>query len=120
MLVNALAPRTHNSGHHTIDSAYTSQFQQQLRAICNLPLGDTRQILPAVMVNVLGAPGHTGAVKYTGVDDCLALGNVHIHLYGKALTSPYRKMGHVTITAPTLEEALEKARIVKGILKVVT
>lgn len=120
LLVNEVAPRTHNSGHHTIDSAHTSQFQQQLRAICNLPLGDTRQIQPAVMVNVLGEPGHSGPVKYSGVENCLALGNVHIHLYGKALTSPYRKMGHVTITAPTLEEALEKARKVKDVLKVVT
>ena len=119
LLVNEVAPRTHNSGHHTIDSAPTSQFQQHLRAICNLPLGDTQQIMPAVMVNLLGEPGHTGPVRYAGVEDCLALGGVHVHLYGKALTKPYRKMGHVTVTAPTLEEAFKKAQQVKKILKVV-
>ena len=119
LLVNESAPRPHNSGHHTIDSAATSQFQQHLRAICNLPLGPTEQISPAVMLNLLGEPGHKGPVFYEGVEECLALGGVHVHLYGKALTSPFRKMGHATITGKTAEEAIEKARFVKEKLKVV-
>lgn len=120
LLVNEVAPRPHNSGHHTIDSAATSQFQQHLRAICNLPLGATEQFTPAVMLNLLGEPGHKGPVFYEGVEDCLALGGVHVHLYGKALTSPFRKMGHATITGKTAEEAIEKAKFVKEKLKVKT
>ena len=120
LLVNEVAPRPHNSGHHTIDSAPTSQYQQHLRAICDLPLGATEQLMPAVMLNLLGEPGHKGPVYYEGVETCLALGGVHIHLYGKALTSPYRKMGHVTITAETAEEAIEKAQVVKNCLKVLS
>lgn len=119
LLVNEVAPRPHNSGHHTIDSAQTSQYQQHLRAICDLPLGSTAQIQPAIMLNLLGEPDHRGPVQYVGVDACLALEGVHLHLYGKALTSPFRKMGHVTITAETLEEALGKAAFVKKTLRVV-
>lgn len=118
LLVNEVAPRPHNSGHHTLDSAATSQFQQHLRAICNLPLGPTEQLMPAAMLNLLGSPGHKGPVRYEGVEECLALGGVHIHLYGKALTSPFRKMGHATITAQTAEEVIEKATFVKEKLKV--
>jgi 5-(carboxyamino)imidazole ribonucleotide synthase len=118
LLVNESAPRPHNSGHHTIDSAATSQFQQHLRAICNLPLGPTEQLTPAVMLNLLGEPGNKGPVFYEGVEECLALSGVHIHLYGKALTSPFRKMGHATITAVTTEEAMKKANFVKENLKV--
>lgn len=120
LLVNEVAPRPHNSGHHTIDSAETSQYQQHLRAICNLPLGSVTQKTPAAMVNLLGSPGHKGPVKYEGVEACLALEGVHIHLYGKANTSPFRKMGHVTITAETIEKAIKKADFVKKTLKVVT
>lgn len=120
LLVNEVAPRPHNSGHHTIDSAPTSQFQQHLRAICNLPLGSTVQLMPAVMLNLLGEPGHKGPVRYEGVEECLALDGVHIHLYGKALTSPFRKMGHATITAETAEQAIAKAQFVKNTLKVVS
>ncbi|MBK8425369.1 MAG: 5-(carboxyamino)imidazole ribonucleotide synthase [Lewinellaceae bacterium] len=116
--VNEVAPRPHNSGHHTIDSAVTSQYQQHLRAICDLPLGDTAQIQPALMLNLLGADGHKGPVHYEGVAECLAISGVHVHLYGKALTSPFRKMGHVTITAETIEDAFKKAEFVKNILKV--
>lgn len=115
--VNEVAPRPHNSGHHTIDSAVTSQYQQHLRAICDLPLGDTTQIQPAVMLNLLGAEGHKGLVHYEGVAECLALSGVHVHLYGKAMTTPFRKMGHVTITADTLENAFKKAAFVKQTLQ---
>ena len=120
LLVNEVAPRPHNSGHHTIDSAPTSQFQQHLRAICNLPLGATVQLSPAVMLNLLGEPGHKGPVRYEGVEQCLALDGVHIHLYGKALTSPFRKMGHATVTGETAEKAIEKAQFVKNTLKIVS
>lgn len=116
--VNEVAPRPHNSGHHTIDSAVTSQYQQHLRAICDLPLGDTAQIQPALMLNLLGAEGHRGPVHYEGVAECLAISGVHVHLYGKAMTSPFRKMGHVTITAETLDQAFKKAAFVKNTLKV--
>ncbi len=120
LLVNEVAPRPHNSGHHTIDSAPTSQYEQHLRAICNLPLGETTQLMPAVMVNLLGEPGYKGPARYTGVESCLALPGVHVHLYGKAMTAPFRKMGHATITAGTLDAALEKARFVKNTLKIIT
>lgn len=116
--VNEVAPRPHNSGHHTIDSAVTSQYQQHLRAICNLPLGDTAQVQPAIMLNLLGDEGFKGPVRYEGVAECLALSGVHVHLYGKAMTAPFRKMGHVTITADTLEAAFEKTDFVKKTLRV--
>jgi 5-(carboxyamino)imidazole ribonucleotide synthase len=120
LLVNEVAPRPHNSGHHTIDSAPTSQFQQHLRAICNLPLGDTSQLMPAVMVNLLGAPDYKGPVRYVGAAECLALPGVHLHLYGKSQTSPFRKMGHATITADTLEDAVKKARFVQANFKIIS
>jgi 5-(carboxyamino)imidazole ribonucleotide synthase len=116
--VNEIAPRTHNSGHHTIESVVTSQFEQQLRAIFNFPLGSTRLKTPAVMINLLGEPGHEGNVKYEGLTKSMAIEGVKIHLYGKKITKPFRKMGHVTAIAPTVEEAIENAEKVKQILKV--
>ena len=107
--VNEVAPRPHNSGHHTIDSAVTSQYAQHLRSILGFPLGSTHLKLPAVMINLLGAPGFEGPVKYEGLKESLAIEGVKIHLYGKKKTRPHRKMGHATIIAPTLEEAREKA-----------
>jgi 5-(carboxyamino)imidazole ribonucleotide synthase len=115
-----VAPRPHNSGHHTINAASSSQYEQHLRAICNLPLGATTQLRPAVMVNILGEPGFKGPVSYRGVEACLSLEGVHLHLYGKAMTAPFRKMGHVTVTGETLEAALEKAAKVKDWLKAET
>lgn len=119
LLINEVAPRTHNSGHHTIDSAYTSQFEQHLRAVLNLPLGSTRAKCPSVMVNLLGAPGHTGPAYYEGLADCLDREGVRVHIYGKKITKPYRKMGHVTVLDSDLEQAKEKARWVKDRLKVI-
>lgn len=118
--VNEIAPRTHNSGHHTIESAITSQFEQQLRAIFNLPLGSTHLKLPAVMINLLGESGFEGKVKYEGLTECMAIEGVKIHLYGKKITKPYRKMGHVTVLAPTIDEAKSKADFVKQKMKVVS
>ncbi|MBE0646050.1 MAG: 5-(carboxyamino)imidazole ribonucleotide synthase [Bacteroidetes bacterium] len=116
--VNEVAPRAHNSGHHSIESVITSQFEQQLRAIFNFPLGSTRLKMPAVMVNLLGEPDCSGAVRYEGMTECMGVDGVKIHLYGKTHTRPFRKMGHVTVMAPTLEEAMEKASVVKQTLKV--
>jgi 5-(carboxyamino)imidazole ribonucleotide synthase len=118
--VNEIAPRTHNSGHHTIESAITSQFEQQLRAIFNLPLGSTHLKLPAVMINLLGEPGFEGKVRYEGLTECMAVEGVKIHLYGKKITIPFRKMGHVTVLAPTIDEAKSKADFVKQKMKVVS
>jgi 5-(carboxyamino)imidazole ribonucleotide synthase len=118
--VNEIAPRPHNSGHHTIESAITSQFEQLLRAIFNLPLGSTKLKMPAVMINLLGEPGYEGKVRYEGLTECLAVEGVKIHLYGKKLTKPFRKMGHVTVLAPTIDEAKSKADFVKQKLKVVS
>lgn len=120
LLVNEVAPRPHNSGHHTIDSCYTSQFEQHLRAVLNFPLGSTRMKAPSVMANLLGAEGHTGPAVYQGLEDCLAIEGVHVHLYGKAVTKPFRKMGHVTVVDESLEEAKAKARKVNKLLKTVS
>ena len=116
--VNESAPRTHNSGHHTIESVITSQFEQQLRAIFNFSLGSTHLKLPAVMINLLGEPGFEGDVKYEGLTDSMAIEGVKIHLYGKKISKPFRKMGHATVLAPTIEEAIEKADLVKNQLKI--
>ncbi|MEN0006947.1 MAG: 5-(carboxyamino)imidazole ribonucleotide synthase [Bacteroidota bacterium] len=120
ILVNEVAPRPHNSGHHTIDSAFTSQFEQHLRAILNLPLGDTSSKTPGVMVNLLGAPEHTGPASYKHLDQVLGLKGVNVHLYGKTITKPHRKMGHATIVDESLDAAKERALQVKELLKIVS
>ena len=118
ILVNEVAPRPHNSGHHTIESVMTSQLEQMLRAILGLPLGSTKLIMPSVMLNLLGEEEHTGEVRYEGLAEVLALEGVKVHLYGKQKTRPSRKMGHVTILDETVEKAFKKAEKVKSILKV--
>lgn len=118
VLVNEIAPRTHNSGHHTIESCVTSQFNQHLRAILGLPLGNTSLVKSATMVNLLGEEGYTGPAKYEGLEEVLELKGVYVHLYGKAITKPFRKMGHVTITGGNRKRLLEKANFVKETLKV--
>lgn len=99
VLVNEIAPRPHNSGHHTIEACVTSQFEQHLRAILDFAPGATTLIAPAAMVNLLGTRGQ-GPAQYPGIEKILAMPGVHLHLYGKRLTRPFRKMGHVTITGP--------------------
>jgi len=116
--VNEIAPRPHNSGHHTIESVITSQYEQLLRAIFNFPLGSTQLKMPSVMINLLGEPDYEGLVKYEGLTECMGIEGVKIHLYGKKITKPFRKMGHVTILATSIEEAKKKAAIVKQKLKV--
>ena len=118
LLVNEVAPRTHNSGHHTIEACVTDQFQQHLRAILGLPLGDTRQLSPAAMVNLLGEPGYEGRPVISGLAAVLAVPGVCVHLYGKAVTKPGRKMGHVTVIDETVEAACSKAEQVKQMIKV--
>ena len=118
VLVNEIAPRPHNSGHQTIEGNVTSQYEQHLRAIMGLPAGDTSITRPSVMVNLLGEKGFSGEAVYEGFESALALPGTHIHLYGKRYTKPFRKMGHVTVTASSLEEAIVNARKVQGILKV--
>lgn len=119
ILVNEVAPRPHNSGHHTIESNQTSQYEQHLRAILNWPLGSTRMHAPAVMVNLLGVAGQVGPAHYAGLEECLSMPGVHVHLYGKVMTKPFRKMGHVTVVAPELEAAMTLAKQVKAKLQVV-
>lgn len=118
LLVNEVAPRPHNSGHHTIEANITSQYGQHLRSILNLPLGATDLTRPAAMVNLLGEDGHSGSVIYEGLEEALALPGVYVHIYGKAETKPFRKMGHVTITADTADKARDLAMKVKSMIKV--
>lgn len=120
ILVNEIAPRPHNSGHYTIEACVTSQFEQHMRAIMNLPLGSTELLIPAVMVNLLGEKGHYGKPILTGLEEALAIKGLSLHFYGKKETRPYRKMGHFTVVDRDVERALEKALKAKKILKVVS
>lgn len=113
VFVNEIAPRPHNSGHHTIEACYTSQYEQLNRILLDMPLGDTGLIKPAAMINLLGAEGVSGPYEITGLDKILAIPGVYIHLYNKAETKPKRKMGHITILGENLEEIKHKAADVK-------
>ena len=119
VLVNEIAPRTHNSGHQSIEGNITSQFEQHLRSIINLPLGDTSITQPSVMVNLLGEPNMSGSVIYEGIEELLATPGAYLHLYGKSSTKPFRKMGHFTVLNPQLNEAKIVARRLKNVVKVV-
>ena len=116
--INEVAPRPHNSGHHTIEACVTSQYEQHLRAILDFPLGNTDIISPSVMINLLGEEGYTGSVNYDGLAECMKVAGAKFHIYGKKETRPFRKMGHATILASTLNEAKERANEVKNTLKV--
>ncbi|MCZ8284752.1 MAG: ATP-grasp domain-containing protein, partial [Bacteroidia bacterium] len=120
VLVNEVAPRPHNSGHHTIEGNMTSQFEQHLRAILNLPLGDTSIVKPAVMINLLGEKNHEGPARYEGLHDAIKYKGVYVHLYGKTTTKPFRKMGHVTVVDDDLLQAKKKAVAVKDIVKIIS
>jgi len=117
LIVNEMAPRPHNSGHHTIECCYTSQFAQHLRSVLNFPLGATDLRVPGAMLNILGEINHMGEAHYEGMMDVLEMKGVYIHLYGKKQTKPFRKMGHVTIIGEDLAEVKRKAEIVKNSLK---
>jgi len=118
LLVNEVAPRTHNSGHHTIESNLISQFEQHFRSILNLPLGSTDMVKAGVMVNLIGEQGHSGMARYEGMEKILGMSGVYVHLYGKQETRPGRKMGHVTITDDDIDKAKAKAREVQKLIKV--
>lgn len=120
ILVNEVAPRPHNSGHHTIESSYTSQFEQHLRAILNLPLGATESKVAGIMVNLVGAEGHIGNVVYKNIETIMKMDGVTPHIYGKKQTRPFRKMGHVTIVNENLNTARQIAEEVKNTIKVIS
>jgi len=120
ILINEVAPRPHNSGHQTIEASYTSQFEQHIRAVLNLPLGETRNKVSGVMVNLVGAEGYNGAVVYQNIEKILELEGVTPHIYGKKETRPFRKMGHVTIVHSEIDKAREIAQQVKETIKVIS
>lgn len=117
ILVNEVAPRPHNSGHHTIEACYTSQFEQLVRILMGLPLGSTELIQPGVMMNLLGADDFSGTYRLQGLEEVSAMEGVYVHLYGKKESKPMRKMGHVTVTASTIQQAKNKAKQVSKLVK---
>ena len=120
ILINEVAPRPHNSGHQTIEASYTSQFEQHIRAILGLPMGSTKNKVSAVMVNLVGAEGHTGNVIYENIEKLMEMEGVTPHIYGKKETRPFRKMGHVTIVHSELENARAIAQQVKQSINVIS
>ncbi|NVK26737.1 MAG: 5-(carboxyamino)imidazole ribonucleotide synthase [Flavobacteriia bacterium] len=118
--INEVAPRTHNSGHLTIESNFTSQFEQHVRAVTGMPLGSTELRLPAVMANLVGETGYSGPVRYDGYENLLSMPGVYIHLYGKSSTRPFRKMGHVTVTNADRAQARDAAEKAKSAIKVIS
>lgn len=120
LLVNEIAPRPHNSGHHTIECCTTSQFSQHLRAILNLPLGDTSLIQAGAMINLVGEKEFNGPVIYDGLENLLSIPGVFPHLYGKEISKPFRKMGHITITGKNIDELKAKRDKIKGLIRVIS
>lgn len=120
ILVNEVAPRTHNSGHYSIEASYTNQFEQHLRSILNLPLGNTESKVAGIMVNLVGAEGYSGPVVYQNIAEILQIDGVTPHIYGKKQTKPFRKMGHVTIVNEDITVARNIAQEVKEIIKVIS
>jgi 5-(carboxyamino)imidazole ribonucleotide synthase len=120
ILVNEVAPRPHNSGHYSIEASYTNQFEQHIRAILDLPLGNTASKVAGIMVNLVGAEGHTGNVVYENIEEILSMDGVTPHIYGKKQTRPFRKMGHVTIVNNDIKEARRIAEQVKNTIKVIS
>lgn len=120
VFVNETAPRVHNSGHHTIEAHYSSQFDMLWRIMLGHPLGNTKYILPSVMVNVIGSDGHSGEPKYEGIHEVLKIDNAFVHIYGKHQTKPGRKMGHVTVLSNEKQDLIHKANKIKQLLSVVS
>lgn len=120
ILVNEVAPRTHNSGHYSIEASYTNQFEQHLRCILNLPLGNTQSKVAGIMVNLVGEEGYEGNVLYKNIEEILKIKGVTPHIYGKKQTRPFRKMGHVTIVNKNIKKAREIAEKVKKTIKVIS
>jgi 5-(carboxyamino)imidazole ribonucleotide synthase len=120
VLVNEVAPRPHNSGHYTIEGCVTSQFANHIRAITGLPLGSTTLLSPTVMINLLGAEGYEGDAYVKGLYDALKIKNTHVHIYGKKTTKPNRKMGHITVVAPSTQEAISAAEDAYNCISVIS
>ncbi|MCW1953442.1 MAG: 5-(carboxyamino)imidazole ribonucleotide synthase [Flavobacteriia bacterium] len=120
ILVNEVAPRPHNSGHYSIEASVTNQYEQHIRAILDLPLGDCSSKMAAVMVNLVGAEGHSGPVTYKNIERILAIEGVTPHIYGKKDTRPFRKMGHVTIVNTEMHTARKLAEDVKKSIEVIS
>lgn len=120
ILINEVAPRPHNSGHYSIEASYTSQFENHLRAILNLPLGNTESKVAGIMVNLVGEEGFSGDVVYQNIEQILEIDGVTPHIYGKRETRPFRKMGHVTIVNKNMDEARTIAEKVKNTIKVIS
>ncbi len=120
VFVNETAPRVHNSGHHTIEANYSSQFDMLWRVMLGYPLGNTAHIMPAAIVNVTGANGHSGEAHYEGLDEILQMDNAFVHIYGKKQTKPGRKMGHITILAKDKQDLVRRAHKIKETIKVVS
>ncbi len=120
VFVNETAPRVHNSGHHTIEANYSSQFDMLWRIMLGYPLGSTEHILPAAIVNLLGAEGHNGKAHYKGLKEILQIENVFVHIYGKKETKPGRKMGHITILSKEKQELIHQANRIKQTVSVIT
>lgn len=118
VLVNEIAPRPHNSGHYTVEACATSQFEQIIRAVTNLPLGSTKLLSPSVMVNLLGEEGYEGEPIIEGIHEALEIPELSFHFYGKSFTKPFRKMGHITVLDDDIDRALEKAMRAKSVLKI--
>jgi 5-(carboxyamino)imidazole ribonucleotide synthase len=118
VLVNETAPRVHNSGHHTIEAHYSSQFDMVWRIILGYPLGNTKKILSSVMVNIIGSEGHSGTPVYEGLKEVLQIDNAFVHIYGKQQTKPGRKMGHVTVMSNEKQDLIHKANKIRQALRV--
>jgi len=120
VLVNETAPRVHNSGHHTIEANFSSQFDMLWRVMLGFPLGNPKHIMHAAIVNLVGADGYSGPAVYEGIDDILKMENVFLHLYGKKETRPGRKMGHATILSPEKADLVFKAKSIRQKLRIIS
>ncbi len=119
VFVNETAPRVHNSGHHTIEAHYSSQFDMLWRILLNYPLGNTKALMPSTMVNIIGSENNTGTAFYQGMEEILKIENCFLHIYGKEQTKPGRKMGHITVMSNDIQEILYQAHKIKNLLKVI-
>jgi 5-(carboxyamino)imidazole ribonucleotide synthase len=120
VLVNETAPRVHNSGHHTIEAHYSSQFDMLWRIMLGYPLGNTKPILSSAMINLIGEEGNSGPAHYAGLEDVLKIDNAFVHIYGKVVTKPGRKMGHITVMSNEKADLVHKANKIKSIIKVIS
>jgi 5-(carboxyamino)imidazole ribonucleotide synthase len=118
IMINEIAPRPHNSGHYSIEACSVSQFEQHIRAILGLPLIEPRLLSPVVMMNILGIPNYSGEYSLKGIEKAFSVPGLKLHLYGKRISKPQRKLGHITVTAERIEEALSRARRVKKLLTI--